>query len=91
MSQALAEKINTVKSNRFIDSSLESLSEEIASIQKTIAQALDADSDELGEAIDFESSAACKLAERLDQIAGALTMLEMPEAGKLVEHLKIAV
>lgn len=91
MSQALAEKIDSVKSNRFIDSSLESLSEEIAAIQKTIAQALDADSEELGDAADFESSAANKLAERLDQIAGALTMLDMAEAGKLVEHLRIAV
>ena len=91
MAQALAEKIDRAKSDRYIDSSLQSLQDEIAEIQETLAQALDSSWDELDTAPPFEAAAAGKIASKLDEIAGALTMLNMPEPAKLVFHLKLAV
>lgn len=91
MSQALAEQLDAVKSSRFLDSTLESLSEEISGIQKQIIEALDADSEELSEADDFESAEAGKLVSRLEEIGAALGMLELSEAARLVDHLKLAV
>ncbi|NND38134.1 MAG: hypothetical protein HKO06_00910, partial [Pseudomonadales bacterium] len=91
MSQALAEQLDAVQSSRFIDSSLDSLSEELAAIQKSISEALDAESEELSEAAEFESAEASKLASRLAEISAALGMLGLAEAAKLVEHLKLAV
>ena len=91
MSTSLATNINDVKNNQFIDSSLQNLSEEINAIQASIAQKLDAESGNPDEAQVFSAQAAKKIAEQLDQVAGALSMLHVEEASRLVEHLKIAI
>jgi len=91
MAQALAEKIDRAKSDRYIDSSLQSLQDEIAEIQQALAKALDSNWDDLDTAPPFEAAAAGKIASKLDEIAGALTMLNMAEPAKLVVHLKLAV
>ncbi|MGB5324604.1 MAG: hypothetical protein WBN40_04160 [Pseudomonadales bacterium] len=91
MSQALTKQLDAVKSSRYIDSSLESLAVELSAIQKLIIESLDAESEELGDVAEFETAEADKLASRLQEIAGALGMLELTDASRLVEHLKIAV
>jgi len=91
MAQASAEKIDRAKSDRYIDSSLQSLQDEIAEIQQILAKALDSNWDDLDTAPPFETAAAGKIASKLDEIAGALIMLNMAEPAKLVAHLKLAV
>ena len=91
MAQALAEKIDRAKSDRYIDSSLQSLQDEIAEIQQALAKALDSNWDEIDTAPPFEAAAAGRIASKLEEIAGALTILNMAEPARLVVHLKMAV